>query len=83
MVLGHVQRGGTPIAADRVLATQFGDYAMELLLGGKRNRMVAYQGGQYTDVAIVEAAGKQRLIPANHPLLAAARSVGTSFGEGE
>lgn len=83
VVLGHVQRGGTPIAADRVLATQFGDYAMELLLGGKRNRMVAYQGGQYTDVAIVEAAGKQRLIPANHPLLAAARSVGTSFGEGE
>ncbi len=83
VVLGHVQRGGTPVAADRVLATQFGDYAMELLLTGKKNRMVAYQGGAYTDVALVEAAGKQRLIPPNHSLLAAAKSVGTGFGDGE
>jgi 6-phosphofructokinase 1 len=83
VVLGHVQRGGTPVAADRVLATQFGDYAMELLLTGRKNRMVAWQGGTLTDVAMIEAAGKQRLIPLDHPLLAAARSVGTSFGDGE
>ena len=56
---------------------------MELLLTGKKNRMVAYQGGNYTDVSLTEAAGKQRLIPSGHALLAAARSVGTSFGDGE
>ncbi|MCB9840688.1 MAG: 6-phosphofructokinase [Phycisphaeraceae bacterium] len=83
VVLGHVQRGGTPVAADRVLATSFGDYAMDLLLGAKKNRMVAYQGGQYTDVALVEAAGKQRTVPHDHPLMAAARSVGTSFADRE
>jgi len=81
VVLGHVQRGGTPTAGDRVLATQFGDHAMELLKSGRRNRMVAYQGGRLTDVALTEVAGKQRTIPLDHPLVDAARSVFTSFGD--
>lgn len=81
VVLGHVQRGGTPVAADRVLATQFGDHAMELLRAGARNRLVVMQGMKLTDIDITEAAGKQRVVPADHPLLAAARSVYTSFGD--
>ena len=81
VVLGHVQRGGTPTAADRILATQFGDHAMHLLRAGKRNRLVVMQQGKLTDVDINDAAGKQRLVPLNHPLLDAARSVYTSFGD--
>ncbi len=82
VVLGHVQRGGTPTAADRILATQFGHHAMHLLLAGKRNRLVVMQQARLTDIDINEAAGKQRVVPLDHPLIAAARSVYTSFGDG-
>jgi phosphofructokinase-like protein len=88
-VLGHLQRGGSPIAADRILGTRFGHHAMTLLKRGATSRMVAIQGGAesgVTDVDILNAAGKQRLVPVGkdgvgeHPLLAAARAVGTTFG---
>ncbi len=81
VVLGHVQRGGTPSAGDRVLATQFGHHAMELLKSGKTNRLVVMRGGELGDVEITSAAGKQRLVPGDHPLIAAARSVYTCFGD--
>ncbi|MEM9064476.1 MAG: ATP-dependent 6-phosphofructokinase [Planctomycetota bacterium] len=81
VVLGHTQRGGTPVAADRVLATQFGHHAMELLKDNAEGRMVAMQGFKLTDIPILECAGKQRLVPGDHHLVAAARSVATSFGD--
>jgi len=80
-ILGHVQRGGTPTARDRILATLFGDHAMELLKEGKSGRLVAWQCGRLTDVPLLESAGKQRLVTPDNPLLAAARSVGTDFGD--
>jgi len=80
-VLGHVQRGGTPLPSDRVLATEFGHHAIELLMRGKRNRMVAMHGRTVTDVDILTAANKQRTVSTNHPLIAAARGVGTNFGD--
>jgi 6-phosphofructokinase 1 len=81
VVLGHTQRGGTPVPGDRVLATQFGHHAMELLKSGRQNRLVVMQGGHLGDVEITAAAGKQRLVPHDHPLIAAARSVYTCFGD--
>ncbi len=80
VVLGHVQRGGPPIAADRILATGFGHHAMKLILAGRTNRMVARQDGRLTDIDITVAAGRQRLVPEDHNLLEAARSIYTSFG---
>lgn len=80
VVLGHVQRGGSPIAADRVLGTRFGHHAMTLLRSGVGGRMVAMQEGKLTDVPMDLPAGKQRLVPMDEPLLDAARSVFTSFG---
>lgn len=82
VVLGHVQRGGSPVAIDRVLATLFGDHAMELLVNGEGSRLVVWKDGRLGNVAIEEVAGKQRLVPRDHPLMAAAVSVGSSFGEG-
>lgn len=88
-VLGHVQRGGSPVAADRILGTRFGHHAMVLLKKGATSRMVAMQGyadSGLTDIDITVPAGKQRLVPvgkdggAEHPLMAAARAVGTGFG---
>ncbi len=80
-VLGHVQRGGSPVSEDRVLATQFGYCAMEILMSGRRNRLIVMRGRNTEDVDILSAANRQRLVPADHPLIAAARSVGVSFGD--
>lgn len=81
VVLGHTQRGGTPVAADRILATTLGHRAMELIRDGRFGRMVAVQSGRVSDVAIEDVGGRQRTIEADNPVLAAARSVYTEFGE--
>jgi 6-phosphofructokinase 1 len=81
-ILGHTQRGGTPVAADRVLGTLLGAHAMTLLRQGKVGRMVAIQKGQLTDVDLATPAGKQRLVQAEDPLILAARNIGTAFGDG-
>ena len=81
IVLGHVQRGGSPIPQDRVLATEFGNAATELLAQGKRNRLVVMKGRTVTDAELLAAAGKQRTVPLDSPLVAAARNVGTCFGD--
>ncbi len=83
VVLGHVQRGGSPVAGDRVLSTQLGHAAMELLRGGSFGRMVAVQRGRLTSVELTQPAHKQRLVdPSSEPLVRAARAVYTSFGDG-
>lgn len=79
--LGHVQRGGTPVPADRVLATEFGYKAIELLMAGERLRLVVMKGRTVTHIPLEEAEGKQRLVPVDHPLVLAARNIGTSFGD--
>lgn len=82
-VLGHVQRGGMPTPFDRVLATQFGTAAAQLVLRGEFNRMVTLQGGQLSSVPIDQVAARNRRVPLNHPLLRAARHIGISLGDGE
>ncbi len=81
VVLGHTQRGGPPVAADRVLSTLLGNHAMTLLREGKMGRLVAVQGGRLTDIDLEEPAGKQRLVTPDEALIGAARAVGTSFGD--
>lgn len=80
-VLGHVVRGGPPVAADRVLATKFGHHAIELLMRGSSGRMVVLHDGTLGDVDLHGVAEKQRLVPADHALIAAARGVRTCFGD--
>ena len=62
-VLGHVQRGGDPAAFDRVLATEMGEYAVELLVNGKSGRAVGLLGMEYVDYDINFALNKKREIP--------------------
>jgi 6-phosphofructokinase len=80
-VLGHLQRGGVPTPRDRILATRFGTYAAELLAQGKYNRMVCLKGDEVTSVPIEQVAGRLKLVPLDHPLIRAARRVGTNFGD--
>jgi len=80
-ILGHVQRGGTPCAFDRVLSTRFGHYAIGLLAAGEYGRLVVINDSIMTHVSIRDVANQQRRVPIHHPLIAAARSVGTNFGD--
>ena len=80
-VLGHVQRGGTPVQSDRVLGTEFGYAAVKALADGKENRLVVIQGRDVTDIELLSAENLQRTIPPDHGLMVAARAVGTCFGE--
>lgn len=79
-ILGHVQRGGTPTPYDRALATAYGGYAAAMVKDGALDRMAALQGNRLTSIALDEVAGQPRLVPLDAPMMAAARSVGTSFG---
>ncbi len=79
--LGHVQRGGTPSATDRLLCTRLGTQVGDLLVHGKHNVMVAVRGDRCEAVPLEEAAGKVRLVPANHDWIKTARLVETCFGD--
>lgn len=79
-ILGHMQRGGTPSPYDRNLATAFGTYAAAMVEAGEFGRMVALQKNSLTSVALADVANKTRTVPPDSPMLAAALSVGTSFG---
>ncbi|MFB6273537.1 MAG: 6-phosphofructokinase [Salinibacter sp.] len=79
-VLGHMQRGGTPTAYDRNLATAFGTRAATLAAQGTTGVMVAVQNGTFTKVPLEEVADKTRTVPLDNSLLASGLEVGTSFG---
>jgi len=63
-VLGHIQRGGSPTAHDRVLATRFGVVADRLLTEGGWGRMAALRGGAFTDVPMADAVAELKSVPA-------------------
>lgn len=79
-VLGHLQRGGTPTAYDRVLSTRFGVAAAEAIATGNVDTMVALQGHEIVTVPLSEVGGKSRLVQPGDPLLDIARKVGTCMG---
>jgi phosphofructokinase-like protein len=80
-VLGHLQRGGSPTAFDRILGTNFGYLASELAFAGDFGKMVSFRSYQVTSVLIKDAVARQKLVTPDNQLLSAARAVGTSFGD--
>jgi 6-phosphofructokinase 1 len=80
VVLGHIQRGGTPTPYDRTLATNFGHRAMELLMKGVKNHLVVLKDGRLSSISLSQVAGRTKTIPKNYELVKAALAVGTSFG---
>ncbi len=80
-VLGHLQRGGSPTAYDRVLATRFGVAAALLVARGEFGRMVALHGLDVDSVPLAEAVTQIRRVDPDSQVVRAARSVGTSFGD--
>lgn len=81
MVLGHLQRGGTPNAFDRILATQYGVKALELALEGNFGQMVAFKNNEICHVSLKEATASYNHVDPECYLVKAAKGVGISFGD--
>ena len=80
-VLGHIQRGGTPIAFDRILATVMGVYAFEMVLEKRFGQMVAFKNNEVTSVSLEEATKELKFVSPKSYLVDAAKGLGISFGD--
>jgi 6-phosphofructokinase len=80
-ILGHVQRGGTPSPADRLLATRLGAACAQYINDGIYGVMVASRGDSSEPVSLELVAGNRKVVPLDHPWLETARLVGTNLGE--
>jgi ATP-dependent phosphofructokinase / diphosphate-dependent phosphofructokinase len=79
-ILGHLQRGGTPTAADRILATRLGSACAAAIDDRKFGCMVAVKGESTRLVDLVEVVGKRKVVPLDHPWLRAALETGACLG---
>ncbi len=79
-VLGYIQRGGSPTAFDRNLATRMGGHATELIAQGLFGRMIALKGDRIDSVPLGEVAGKLKLVTPDHDLILQGRRMGVCFG---
>jgi 6-phosphofructokinase 1 len=80
-ILGHLQRGGTPTAADRLLCTRLGTACVEAVLKNQFGVMIAVRGMDVVPVPIEDIAGRKKLVPPDHEWVEAAKAVGTCFGD--
>ena len=80
-VLGHLQRGGSPVAYDRLLATSYGAAAVDAVLEEDFGTMVALQGRNIVRVPLVEAVNRLKQVPLTDPVLLAARNLGIEMGD--
>ena len=80
-ILGHLQRGGTPSAADRLLATKLGSACADLIHQNVYGVMVASRGDGTEPVPLDEVAGNKKLVPNDHSWVLSAKRVGTNFGD--
>jgi 6-phosphofructokinase 1 len=81
VVLGHLQRGGSPTNMDRALCTLFGTTAVDLIAQNRFGQMVCYAGSHMMSVPITEAIGKLRTVPLDGGFVKSARSLGISLGD--
>lgn len=79
-VLGYIQRGGSPTAFDRTLATRMGGHATELIAQKQFGRMVALRGSEIVSVPLSEVAGKLKLVTADNDLIIQGKRMGVCFG---
>ncbi|PPR45634.1 MAG: Pyrophosphate--fructose 6-phosphate 1-phosphotransferase [Alphaproteobacteria bacterium MarineAlpha5_Bin6] len=80
-VLGHLQRGAQPTHRDRLIASAFGVYAVDLIHKEKYNRVVVWQNREVTDVDLNSIAGKSKTIKKHDPLIKVAQGLGIYVGE--
>lgn len=81
MALGHVQRGGQPVARDRLLAAAFGVHAIELIEAGKSDQMVAWQNRAVVSIPLEEGIASYEMVKKEGQMVRTARGLGISFGD--
>jgi len=81
VVMGHLQRGGSPTSFDRVLATQLGSKAVDMMEKEEFGYMVGVSGNTLASVSLQIVAEGTKTVPLDYPLIKTARSVGTCFGD--
>jgi len=81
VVLGHLQRGGTPTQFDRQLCTRFGVYAVQMIAQEQFGMMAALTGTGIAPVLLADAVDRIRIVPKDGELVMTARSLGISFGD--
>jgi ATP-dependent phosphofructokinase / diphosphate-dependent phosphofructokinase len=81
VVLGHLQRGGAPTSFDRILATRFGARAVELLMEGTYDHMVAFHPPDIAAVPLADVVGKTRTVPPDFDVVRTARAMNISMGD--
>ena len=81
VVPGHIQRGGSPCAFDRVLATRFGAHAAELIRDEQYGVTVALNGNEIVHNQLSDIAGSPQLVSEDNDVVAAAKNIGLSFGD--
>lgn len=80
-ILGYIQRGGSPSPMDRILATRFGSYAVDLIAHEDYGKMVIKKGEKIKDMLLSDVGSKLRVVPENHPLISKARGLDICFGK--
>jgi 6-phosphofructokinase 1 len=80
-VLGHIQRGGTPSARDRLIGAAFGVHAVDLVAEGKFDRMVAWRARRVIDVPIADAIARPHLVDPEGSVVRTARGLGICLGD--
>jgi len=81
-ILGYIQRGGSPSPMDRLLATRYGAFAVELIAKDQYGLMVSSIGDSITSVPLRDVGGKLKTVPLDHPLIEKARRMDVCFGDG-
>ncbi len=82
-ILGYIQRGGSPTPTDRLLASSYGAYAVDLIAQGNFGEMVMKNGESISSLPLSEVGGKLRLVQKDNSLLKKARGLGVCFGTKE
>ncbi|MFT3950386.1 MAG: ATP-dependent 6-phosphofructokinase [Oscillospiraceae bacterium] len=80
-VPGHMLRGGSPSAYDRILATKFGSRAASLIADEKFGTTVAMKNNEITENQLADIAGKNKFVPADDQIIRTARDIGICFGD--
>ena len=80
-ILGYIQRGGSPSPMDRLLASSYGAYAVDLIAREAYGNMVMKDGETISHLPLSEVGGKLRLVPPNHPLVQKAYGLGVCMGK--
>jgi 6-phosphofructokinase 1 len=81
LVLGHLQRGGTPSTYDRLISLRFGAAAVRALAAGELNKMIVMQQNRIKRIALADVADKMKLVPVDSDTILTAREIGISLGD--